>query len=97
MFSFDFVSLFKTKEKSLYGSKGNRADHPSSKMMILWYDILDFMNSEGKTIHDLWLRLKTLLLQCSTYGILDYVLLDSFYRGPILRTEKWLTNLLWVV
>uniref|UniRef100_M1DH57 Integrase core domain containing protein n=1 Tax=Solanum tuberosum TaxID=4113 RepID=M1DH57_SOLTU len=47
---------------SVYGSNGNQMDHPSSKMITLRDNILEFKHLEGETIHELWLRLKSLLL-----------------------------------
>lgn len=55
--------------------------HPLFRMMIHRDNILNFSQLEGESIHELWLRFKTILLQCPTLGIADKMLLECFYRG----------------
>lgn len=44
-------------------------------------NILNFKHLQGETIYELWLRFKTLELQCQTYGIADKMVLDYFYKS----------------
>uniref|UniRef100_M1DZZ3 Integrase core domain containing protein n=1 Tax=Solanum tuberosum TaxID=4113 RepID=M1DZZ3_SOLTU len=49
--------------------------------MILRDIIQRFKHLEGEPIHETWLRFKKLVLQCPTYGLLDNILLQYFYRS----------------
>uniref|UniRef100_M1DC90 Integrase core domain containing protein n=1 Tax=Solanum tuberosum TaxID=4113 RepID=M1DC90_SOLTU len=72
---------FGAEGMSISCSNGDQMDHPLLRLMILRDNIQTFKQLEGKTIHELWPRLKALLQQCLTHEIPDKMLLECFYKG----------------
>ncbi|KAK4708671.1 hypothetical protein R3W88_029596 [Solanum pinnatisectum] len=54
---------------------------PPSKIMTLRDSIQGFKGLEGAPIHETWLRLKKLVLQCPTHRLPNDMLLQYFYRS----------------
>lgn len=76
---------------SISCSNGDPMNHPPLRNMILKDNILCFKKLKGVSINELWMRFKSLLLQCKTHGILDKMLSGCFYTG-LGKENKGLTD-----